>query len=239
MAFNPFQNTNAVAATIADASTGNAAFTIPETNVYKATMLYAYMEQSAKEQNTYNIIIRWKLEQGYTFNETLWSVVKQGSVFSGTNKDGTKKMTYGFQVATRYFATFVGKSLEQAFENMSTKTVDVYDFGLRTDVPKQINCFTDSINAQGYVAFQRKVSNKQEKQGDVYVATAERKTEPTIAFTTTLDKRTLSELKIATAPTKLDAWQAANAGKDYDAYKPVANVAAANTAVSANTFNFS
>ena len=237
MAFNPFQNTNAAAATVADPSTGNAAFTIPETNVYKATMLYAYLEQSAKEQNTYNVIIRWKLEQGYTFTETLYSVVKQGSVYSGTNKDGTKKMTYGFQKATRYFATFVGKSLEQAFDNMSVKTVDVYDFNTRTEVPKQINCFADTVNAQGYVAFQRKVTNKQEKQGDVYVPTAERKVEAVIDFTATLDKRTITEMKSNAAPTKLDAWQAANAGKDYDAYKPVATVAA-NTAVSANTFQF-
>ena len=222
---NLFANTAQTTNEVTDPTTTTSSFAVPETNLYAATLEIAYLNPSAPAGRV-DIIFQFKLENGFVWKYPVYSVLKNGRTHDGTNKDGTPKLNYGFQTATRIAATFCGKTLEELGGNVVSKIIEVYDYNTSRNVPTTVQAFGDCIGAKGFVALTRKVVNKKVKVGDSYVDLPERKQEAVLTHPVSLQGKTFSELRAGTQPEIAMKWVSSNKGKDWDDYKPVATTGA-------------
>ena len=90
MSKNIFQNTVQAAQQVTEAPTSGNSFAIPTTGVYPATLQLCYVKQNANKPSNTDLHFIFKLDNGFTWNYPVYSVLVNGQAHQ-TDKDGKPK----------------------------------------------------------------------------------------------------------------------------------------------------
>lgn len=186
-----------------------------ETDIHIVTIKALYASKSDGGALGLNLIA--ETESGQEYRETLWVTNKKGENFFLNKQDNTKKVPLpGFVVADDICLIATGAPLSE--QQTEEKVIKLYDSEQKKEVPKSVDMVIDAIGKQVALGILQQLVNKNEKQGNEYVPTAETRTENTI------DKVFHPELKLTVAEARdgqqeakfWDAWQTRNKGQVRD-----------------------
>jgi len=196
------------------ADTLGGSFDPKPTAAYDAEITLAYAGKSTKS-NAQSVTVHCTIDGG-EMRETIWITNGKGENFY-LSKDGknTKMPLPGFTTIDDLCLLATGDSLaEQATEE---KTVKLYDFEARKEIPKAVEVLTGLIGKTVKLGVLREIQDKT-KQSDSgqYVATGETRVINTINKVFHSETgRTVNEYRHEIAePEFLAAWKQRNDGKD-------------------------
>jgi hypothetical protein len=173
-----------------------------DTNAYDATIKLAYGIESTGGAKGVVLIADIN---GRDYRETVYVTNRAGENFFLNRDDKTKKVPLpGFTIVDDICLCATGASLSE--QPVEEKTVKIYDFEERKELPKSVPVLVDLIGKPVTLGIFRNMENKNEKQGDKYVATAETRE------TNNIEKVFHTETKLTTA----EARQGMSAGEFYD-----------------------
>lgn len=185
-----------------------------ETNIYETTIKAAYAGKSSGGADSVTLILE---ADGREYTETIYVSNKKGENFFLNKNDKTKKIGLpGFTVAEHICMVSCEKLLSQM--EGEEKVVNVWDNDQKKQVPKSVPMMTELLGKKVYLGIVQQLENKNEKQGDEYVPTAEVRT------TNFIDKvfhhpskLTVPEAEAgATEPDFFDKWKTRNEGQTRD-----------------------
>lgn len=184
-----------------------------DTDVYTGKIKVMYAGASASGAQNVTIVAD---VGGQEYRETVYITNKKGENFFV--KDGKKVALPGFNIIDDLCQVCTDKTLSE--QTTEEKVVKIWDPETRTEQPKAVPVLTEMTGAEILVAIDKVLENKNEKQGDEYVATAETRESNTIAhvFHPTLRVTVNEAKKGKTGPDNLfiDAWTDKNRGKTRD-----------------------
>jgi len=219
MAVNPFaieDDSLAKQAVTSDAKT----FGVPETGVYLATVQKAYIRKNAYDDTKQEMVLELEIDTGSTVTFYL-TVLENKKPY--TVKDGKKVLLRDYVKANKVCIAATGKTLAELFPDIKPTVIQVYDFDAGAEVPKKLPVIGPLVGTELYAGITRRISNKYKQIDGKMVAQAERKTSAILSIVANLDKATPYELEndASNPGTELEKWEKANAGKDWDQYKPL------------------
>jgi hypothetical protein len=184
-----------------------------DTDAYESTIKAAYAGQSSGGAMSITVVAD---AGGREYRETLYVTNKKGENFFLNKQDQSKKVPLpGFTVADDLCLVTTEQPLSA--QETEEKVINVYDPALKKEVPTSVQMLTALIGKQVYLGIVRQTVNKNEKQGDKYVATADTRDENVIEkvfhYPT---KATVSEARNGHAPEFMDKWVERNRGKTRD-----------------------
>ena len=188
-----------------------------ETDIYKATIKALYAGQSSGGAMSVNLIADIG---GHEYRETLWVTNKNGENFFLNKDDKTKKVPLpSFTVADDIVLITTGEPL--AAQETEEKVIKLYDFEAKAELPKSVPMITAAIGKVISLGIVKQTVNKNVKQGDEYVPSAETRDENVIekVFHPEL-KLTVAEARNGQEEAKFyDAWLERNKGQTRDKRK--------------------
>lgn len=189
-----------------------------ESDIYEATIKALYAGQSPGGAMSLSVIAD---VGGKEYRETLWITNKKGENFfmakdKAGKETGKKSPLPGFTVANDICLIATEKELSE--QDTEEKVINVYNFEQKKELPTAVPMITEAIGKKVALGIIKQIVNKNEKQGDEYVPTAESREENLI------DKVFHPELKITVAearkgqkePAFWDAWLKRNQGQTRD-----------------------
>lgn len=186
-----------------------------ETDIYLATIKYAYAMKS--QGGAQGVALEFTLEGAGDYRETVYVTNKKGENYFLNKDDKTKKVPLpGFTIIDDMCVMTTDKPLsEQADEE---KTIKVYDFDEKKELPKSVPMLIDLVGKQVYLAIQKTLENKKEKQGDDYVAIADEVERNNIVkvFHNPTKMSVVEARRGASEPEFFDKWLEKNKGQTYD-----------------------
>lgn len=192
-----------------------------ETNVYDCTVKLAYVgkSQSSDAQNITVILDH----EGREIRETIYITNRNGENTYQDKKDETKRHFLPGFVLIDDLCLFTTEN-ELAEQNIEEKTVEIYDFDARKEVPTNVPVLVDLIGKPVSAAVFHDITNKQKKVGNDYVDTNEKREFNSIEkFLHPETKKTISEYKNGVEEaTYYPKWVEKYAGKPRDRFKDVA-----------------
>lgn len=186
-----------------------------ETDIYVAKIKALYAGQSSGGAMSVTLIAA--LQDGREYRETVYVTNKNGQNFFLNKHDNNKKVPLpGFTVIDDICLIATGKPLaEQTAED---KVVQVYDPEAKKELPKSVPMLMDAVGQDIGLGIVKQLVNKNEKQGNEYVATAATREENFIdkVFHPTM-KLTVAEARNGQDEGKFwDAWVKKNQGQTRD-----------------------
>lgn len=189
-------------------------FSVLETDIYTGTVKMAYAGTSASGARNITLLFD---HDGKEYRETIYITNKKGENFFINKDDKTKKVPLpGFTTIDDLCLATTGKPLcDQANEE---KMVKVYDADAKKELPKSVPVLLDLLGQTVSLAITKTLENKNVKEGNDYVATAETRD------TNTIDKVFHTETKMTIAEARQgaevgtfwNAWLERNKGKTKD-----------------------
>lgn len=137
---------------------------ILDSNVYDGTIKMAYLTTSSGGSLGLNLVVA--LENGTEYKETLYVTNKEGKNFYV--KDGVKNYLQGFIVADGIALFGAQKSISEL--STEKKVVKIYNYDTKSEVPTEVDCVVDLLNAPVKLGIVKELALKQEKNAaGVYV----------------------------------------------------------------------
>lgn len=188
-----------------------------ETDIYKGVIKALYAGQSSGGAMSVSLIVDIG---GREYRETLWVTNKNGENFFLNKDDKTKKVPLpGFTVADDIVLIATGEPLSA--QETEDKVIKLYDFEAKAELPKSVPMITAAIGKEISLGIVKQTVNKNVKQGDEYVPSAETRDENVIekVFHPEL-KLTVAEARNGQEEAKFyDAWLECNKGQTRDKRK--------------------
>lgn len=141
-----------------------------ESDIYKLKIAVAYLGKSDGGATSVNLV--GKLNDTLDYRETIWITNKNGENFYV--KNDKKFLLPGFITIDDICQITTGKGLVDLEDSIEDKTVKIYDFEARKEMPKEVQVIAELNNVEVCVAIQRTLEDKTAKadNGD-YVPTGE------------------------------------------------------------------
>jgi hypothetical protein len=147
-----------------------------DTDAYDSKITMAYAIQSAG--GAHGVVLTADIG-GREYRETLYVTNRKGENFFLNKDDKTKKVPLpGFTVVDDICLATTEKPLAE--QNTEEKVVNVYDADAKKEVPKSVPVLVDLLGKTVTLGIVNQLVNKNEKQGDEYVPTAETRNENVI-----------------------------------------------------------
>jgi len=186
---------------------------ILDTDVYPMAIDMAYMDTSKGGAISLNLNCRD--QNGKQVRETLWMTSGQAKGCNNfyTDQNGKKHYLPGFNMANAIAQLSIGKEIGAV--SPEKKTIKVYDFTQRKEVPMEKEVLTELIGAEITLGVVRQVVDKNVKDGNgKYVPSGETREENVIdKVFRTKDGLTSAEIRAEeTEPQFMDAWVKKNKG---------------------------
>lgn len=185
-----------------------------ETDIYTGVIKAAYAGKSDGGALSVNLIATINNAE---YRETFWVTNKKGENFFLNPNDKTKKVPLpGFTVADDICLIASGKPLAE--QNTEERTIKLYDFEAKKELPKGVDMLVDLIGQTISLGILKELHNKNEKQGDEYVAIAEtREVNVTDKVFHPTEKMTVAEARSGATEAKFwDSWAERNKGQVRD-----------------------
>jgi len=185
-----------------------------ESGVYDATIKLAYLNQNPTTKSvSINIIL--KNSNGKELSETLFikSGTEKGSKTYYTTKDGTKRPLPGYAVADSLCIAAGQGSLSKCIDAAEQKTVNIYDYDARKELPVQRPVLITLLNKAIKVAVHQVKEDKTVKnEANQYVPTGDSRTKNECKFFGNSEGKTAEEITKGKEATMFTAWAEKNTG---------------------------
>ena len=202
-------------------------FQCHETGLYAGVLKTAYIDRFASGSVYINAVFELTDDKGTTFKhterETIWSANTQGNFYID-KKTGKKKLLIGFSKMDNLFKLLSGKSMQELSVSggVENKVHKVYNKEASKEMPTELATFTAITESPVCVALVKQIENKQTKQGNAWVDSAETREVNFVDRIFNGDRKTLLEVQNSTPAAFADEWLKANEGKTRDKSKKVA-----------------
>lgn len=189
-----------------------------DTDVYPSKIKMAFLDKS--KQGAQSVTFVFDIG-GKDYEETIYVSNRDGQNFYINKEDKNKKMPLpGFSTVDDICLIATGEPLSAQDPHVEEKMVKVYDSDAKQRIPKSKPVITSLIGQEVTLAIQQILENKNKKEGDGYVATAETRTSNAIskAFDPST-KLTVVEARRGLVDGQAefqDAWLKQNKGVVYD-----------------------
>jgi hypothetical protein len=142
-----------------------------DTDIYPATIKYAYIGKAANS-DARNLTLSLKIN-GKEITRQIWMTNRSGDVTYNDKKTGEEKNLPGFNQVNSLAMLLVGKEVGDL--DVEEKTLSLYDYESKTEVPQAVDCFVELHGLNLQVAIQRQTIDKTSKneQTDDYEPTGE------------------------------------------------------------------
>lgn len=187
-----------------------------ETDVYTGVIKALYAGESSGGAMSVSLIAEMG---GKEYRETFYVTNKKKQNFFYNKDDNTKKVPLpGFTIVDDICLITTGKPLAE--QESEEKVINIYDYDQKKEMPKAVPMLTGVIGQKISLGIVKQLENKNAKQGDEYVATAETRE------INVVDKVFHPELKLTVAEARngvdaadakfQDAWVERNKGQTRD-----------------------
>lgn len=199
-------------------SSGNS---VLETGLYKAVVKYAYLTES--KNGAVGVVVSLDVEESpnrvLTKSETFWITNRNKENYYVDKKTGQHITMPSYQILEELYGTVTGNPLSEVADDIELKTVSIYDYNTKSEVPTEVEVIAGLTNAAVGVLIQKVLKNKSVSNGSGgYVDTHETIEVNSIVKFVDLDTSlTLSELvKKSTEPMYVNTWLKSFQGKVQD-----------------------
>lgn len=189
-----------------------------ETDIYSGIVKAAYAGKSARGAQYIGLIVDIN---GTEYRETVYITNAKGdNWYPAKDKDGKptgkKAPLPGFTLIDDICVITTGKPLAE--QDTEDKVIKLYDADAKKELPKSVPMLIEVVGQPISLAITKTLENKNVKEGDAYVPTAEvREVNNTEKAFDTESRMTVVEAKNeATEPAFWDAWVQKNKGKTRD-----------------------
>lgn len=186
-----------------------------ETDIYTGKIKALYAGKSAGGAQSVSLIL--SLADGSEYRETFWITNKKGENFFLNKDDKTKKVPLpGFTIVDDLCLVTTGKPLAE--QDTEEKTIKLYDSEAKKELPKAVPMLVEALGLEVSLGIVKVLENKNEKQGDEYVPTAEtRELNATDKVFHTETRMTVVEAREGAESAKFwDSWLERNKGNTRD-----------------------
>lgn len=192
-------------------------FAAKESDIYHGKIKFAYATKSSG--GAMGIVLSVALADNTEYRETLWITNKKGENFFLNKQDPTKKVPLpGFTVVDDICLVACEKPLSDM--DSEEKTINVYDFEAKRELPKSVDMLVELIGKDVALAIVKETVNKQAKNEATgeYEPTNETREQNVITKVFEPNSKfTVAEAREgADAPAFYDAWLERNKGKTID-----------------------
>lgn len=194
---------------------------VVDSDLYKAVVNYAYLTES--KNGAVGVVVSLAVEtssqQKLNKTETFWITNRNKENFYVDKKTGQHITMPSYQILEELYGTITGNPLAEVADDIEIKTISIYDYNAKTEVPTDVEVITTLVNVPVGVIIQKILKNKSVSNGaGAYVDTPETIEVNSIVKFVDLDTSlTLSELvKKSSEPTYVNAWLRAYQGKVQD-----------------------
>ena len=137
--------------------------------IYAGKIKAAYAGTSSQGATSISLVVDLN---GKEYRETLYVTNKKGQNFFLNKDDNTKKVPLpGFTVIDDICLIVTGEPL--ANQETEDKVINLYDYDQKKEVPKTVPMLMGLLGKEIKLGIINQLENKNEKQGDEYVPTAE------------------------------------------------------------------
>lgn len=186
-----------------------------ESDIYTGKIKLAYAGASARGAQFVGLVVA--LAGGKEYRETVYITNAKGENFFLNKQDNSKKVPLpGFTIIDDICLCTTGAPL--ADQDTEEKTIKVYDFDAKAEVPKAAQVLVGLLDQEVSLAIQKVLEDKTKNDGNGnYVPTGEtREVNTIVKVFNTAEKMTTVEARNGQDATFWDAWLEKNKGKVYD-----------------------
>lgn len=130
-----------------------------DTDIYPATIKYAFVGKAANS-GARNLTISLTIN-GKESNYSIWMTNRDGDVTYKDQKTGEEKNLPGFNQVNSLAMLLLSKEVGEL--DVEEKTLNLYDYDAKKEVPQAVDCFVELHGLPLQVAIQRQTVDKKEK----------------------------------------------------------------------------
>lgn len=130
-----------------------------DTDIYPAKIKYAYIGKAANS-NARNLTLSL-LINGSEVTRSIWMTNRDGDVTYKDKKTKEEKNLPGFNQVNSLAMLLLSKEIGEL--DVEEKTLNLYDFDAKKEIPQAVDCFVDLHDLELQVAIQRQTVDKTEK----------------------------------------------------------------------------
>lgn len=131
-----------------------------DTDIYPATIKYAYVGKAANS-DARNLTLCLMVNGKQEVTRQIWMTNRNGDVTYKDKKTGESKNLPGFNQVNSLCMLLASKEVGDM--EVEEKTLNLYDFDAKKEVPQAVDCFTELHGEKLQVAIQRQTVDKTEK----------------------------------------------------------------------------
>ena len=183
-----------------------------DTDAYLGTIKMIFAGQAASGAR--NVTLQLKLDDGREYNETVYLSNKEGK--NTYVKDDKEYYLPGFLLMNNMALMTTGKGLHELAADVETRTVKLYDYDAKKELPQDVPAIIPMIGKRVLVAIVEEEYEKQTKNQSTgkYEGNGEYGVKNTIVKCYDPETRqTAVEIREEKEATQLDSWLEANKGK--------------------------
>jgi predicted transcriptional regulator len=189
-----------------------------ESGVYDTTVKMVYLNQSASEAVSFNIILEKNSGNMAELRENFW--IKSGKAKGNKTyyvKDGKKYPLPGYQVANSMCRAITGEDLDTCLKSVEKKTVKVWNPELKKEANAERPVVTSLLNKPVKVAVHQVIEDKQAKDtSGNYVSTGASRTVNQCKFFGNTEGKTAEEIASGDPAARFEKWAQKNTGTVID-----------------------
>ena len=130
-----------------------------ETDIYPAEIKYAYIGSSSKsDAKCLNLSLK---VNGLEINRMIWMTNGKGEVTYKDKKTGEEKNLPGYNQVNSLCMLLVSKEVGDM--EVEEKTLNLYDYESKKELPQAVDCFVELHGLKMMVAIQKQIVDKTEK----------------------------------------------------------------------------
>ncbi len=128
-----------------------------DTDIYPGVIKYAYIGKASKS-DARNVTISIKLGNGKEVTRSIWMTNRNGDVTYKDKKTGKLKNLPGYNQVSSLAMLLASKEVGDL--DVEEKTLNLYDFESKKEIPTAVDCFVELHEEELHVAIQRQTVDK-------------------------------------------------------------------------------
>ena len=189
-----------------------------ESGVYDATVKMVYLNQSASEAVSFNIILEKNGGNFAELRENFW--IKSGKAKGNKTyytKDGKDYPLPGYSVANSMCVAVTGESLSKCMESAEKKQVNVWNPELKKEAPTERPVIMSLVGKPVKVAVHQVIEDRTARNANgEYVPTGAARTINKCKFFGNAEGKTAEEIEKGEPAARFDKWAQKNTGTVID-----------------------
>lgn len=131
-----------------------------ETDIYPAEIKYAYIGKS-RRSDARNITLCLKVDGKTEVTRSIWMTNGQGDVTYKDKKTGEERNLPGYNQVNSLAMLLLSKEIGDL--DVEERTLNLYDFESKKEIPQAVDCFIELHGLNLQVAIQKQIIDKNEK----------------------------------------------------------------------------